>query len=129
MEFVVELPSACHRIGRLPGACVRVDGIVEDLCALIGNGVGPCGATKQRQTKNVADGIIAVLGVVEQAQAVAAIALVSPAQCGDFEAGLFETVVASGWTLDGSVGNLVGGVFVCRREREGSFEEDNMELF
>ena len=124
MELVVELPSSGHRVSRLPCASVRIDGVVEDLRALIGDRIRPCGATKQRQTKDVADGVVAILGAVEQAQAVGAVAFVSPAQGGDFEACLLEAVVASGRALDRAVGNFIGCRFVCGGERKGRLEED-----
>jgi hypothetical protein len=52
------------------------------------------------------------------------VAEVGPAQGGHFELGGLPAVVARGGTLDGAVGDFVGGVGAGCGEREGGLEED-----
>ena len=82
------------------------------------------GGAEEGDAEGVADGVVAVLGVVEDGEALLGVAEVGPALGGDFELGFLPGVVAGGGALDGAVGDLVGGFGAGGGEWEGGFEED-----
>ena len=86
--------------------------------AAIGVGIGRGGRAQQSQAQQVAHRVVAVLRIVDEAEAVLRVAEVGPAQRRHFEARLFPAVVARGRPLDGSVGNLVGRESALMRPRE-----------
>ena len=123
-ERRVEFVAPANGFRLLPGAGVRVKRVGEVLMALVGVGVRPGGRTQERDAERVADGVVAVLRVVEDGEAGGGVAEVGPAECGDFELGFLERVVAGSGALDGAVRDFVGGFGTGVGEREGGFEED-----
>ena len=117
-EWVVEFVAAADGLGLLPGAGVRVEGVAELLAAFVGDFVGPGGGAEEGEAEGVACGVVAVLGVVEDGEALLGVAEVGPAHGGDFELGFLPGVVAGGGALDGAVGDFVGGLG-CRWRRVG----------
>ena len=82
-------------------------------------GVGPGWRAEKRQPQKIADSIIAVFRIVEQAEAVLSVSQIGPTERRDFELCFLEAVAACGGTSDGAVGNL-GGCGIARggkRER------------
>jgi len=65
-EFVVVLVAAACCEGLLPCAGVRVEGVAEVLVAAVGFGVGPGGGAQEGEAKDVACGVVAVFGFVEE---------------------------------------------------------------
>ncbi len=59
-------------------------------------GVGPGGGAEEGEAEGVALGVVAVLGVVEEGEAVFGVAEVGPALGGNFELGFLPGVVAGG---------------------------------
>ena len=123
-ERVVEFVAAADGLGLLPGAGVGVEGVGEVLAAFVGDFVGPGGGAEEGDAEGVAGCVVAVLGVVEDGEALLGVAEVGPAHGGDFELGFLPGVVAGGGALDGAVGDLVGGFGAGGGEGEGGFEED-----
>ncbi len=123
VEGIVQFVAAADGVGLPPEARVRVEGVGEVLRALVGVGVGPGGRAEERDAEGVAEGVVAVLGVVEDGEAGGGVAEIGPAEGGDFELGFLEAVVAGGGAFDGAVGDFVGGLVGGVGEGEGGFEE------
>ena len=68
-----------------PRARVRIERVGEFVMSLVGVGIGPLGPAQQREAQDVVLGVVAVLGVVEQAEAVGCVREVGPAQRRNFE--------------------------------------------
>ena len=81
-ERCVALVAAMDGLGSLPRAGVRVDLIGEVLRAAVGVGVGPGGRAQQGEAEGVAEGVVAVLAVVEDGDARGAVAEIGPAERG-----------------------------------------------
>ena len=109
-ERGVELVAAADGEGVFPGAGVGVELVGEVLGAAVGVGVRPDGRAEEGEAEDVAGGVVAVLAVVEEGEALLRVAEVGPAEGGDFELGFLPGVVAGGGALDGAVGDLVGGL-------------------
>ena len=112
-----------------PGAGVGVEGVVEVVMAHVGVGVGPFGRAEQGEAQDVAGGVVAEFGVVDEAQAVdfaisACAREVGPLLGRDFELGLFPAIGAGGGAFDGAVGDFISCVIAGDGQREGGFEED-----
>ena len=60
-EWVVEFVAVADGEGLLPGAGVRVEGVVEVMVAAVGIGIGPGGRAEEREAEDVADGVVAEL--------------------------------------------------------------------
>ncbi len=103
---------------------MRVEGVLEVLMAHVGVCVRPLGRAQKGEAKEVADGVVAVLGVVDDGEAVLAVAEIGPAHGGYFELRFLPGVVAGGGAVDGAVGDFVGGEGAAGCEREGGLEED-----
>ena len=128
-ERVVVLPAVAHGERVFPRAGVRIERVVEVVVAHVGFSVGPLGRAQQRDADGVAGGVVPILGVVKDAEAMHAVAArragkIGPAHGGDFELGLFPRVIACGWPVDGAVGNLVGGKRPVSCDGEGCLEQD-----
>ena len=98
------------------------------MVALIGIGVGPRGRAQQRKPQHIAHHVVAVLVLVENAEAVdfsvqAGAREVGPAHGRNLELGILPAIVARGGPLDGSVGNLVRRKVAGDAERKRGFEQ------
>jgi len=91
--------------------------------AHVGVGVGPLGRAQQRKPQLVARGVVAELRLVDEAEAVLAVAQVGPAHGGNFKLRLLPTVVAvvgrSMFRKEFRRWQRAGG-----GERKGGLEED-----
>ena len=111
-ERVVVLVAVAHGKRVLPRPRVGIERVVEVVVAHISLGVGPFGRAQQRQPQHVAHRVVAVLALVQNAQAVLLAvgpdtAEVGPAHRCNLKLRLLPTVVARGRPVNGSVGNLV----------------------
>jgi hypothetical protein len=107
-ERVVELVAAVDGESLLPCACVRIEGVDEVLVAAVGIGIGPGGRAEEGDAEGVAFGVVTVLGVVEDGEALMLVAEVGPAHGGDFELGFLPGVIAGSGALDRAEGDFVG---------------------
>ena len=74
-ERIIVLPAAANGLRLFPCAEVRIERIAEVVMAAIGLGVGPDGRAEERQAQGAFSCVIAVLRLVEHAQAVDSAAL------------------------------------------------------
>ena len=74
------LGAAGDDAGLAPAAGVRHQRVREAMVALVGLGIRGRGRPQQAQAERVAEGAVAVLGVVEQRHAVAVLGEVGPAR-------------------------------------------------
>jgi len=123
-ELVIKFVAAvnCQRL--LPRAGVRIERVAEIMMAAIRIWIGPGGRTEQRKPQNISLGVVAVLGIVDQAEAVARVSEIRPAQRRDFILGCFPSIVARCGTLDGAVGNFERRGFARGRERKRGLQQD-----
>ena len=72
----------------------------------IGIGIGPDWLMQQRQPQIIAVDIVAVLGIVDQTEAMLPVAEIAPALSRNLKLGVFDGVVACGWTFNCPVRNF-----------------------
>src|SRR6185437_16964867 len=97
VQGLIEVPALAHGVCLLPCSSVRIKRVTEVLMAAICIWVGPYGRAQQRKPQYISFYVIAIFGVVDEAEAVLAVAEISPALCRDFKLGVFDGIVACGW--------------------------------
>src|SRR5690348_7968621 len=121
---IVQVVSLVYRVRILPGSAVRIERVNKFVMALIGMRIGPGGRTKQRKAQDVALGVVAVLAVIQQAEAVLAVGQVGPSDRRDFKFSLLRGRAPRRRPLNAPIRDLKSGFFVVGAEREANLQQN-----
>ncbi len=125
-QRIVQVVALANRHRLAPCSRVRIQRVGELVMPLVGVRVRPGGAAQQREAQNVVLGVVSVLAVVQQREAMRCVGDIAPAQRGHFELRFLRRRIAGRRTLDRSVRNLEGRLVSVNTQRESDFQQDVM---